>query len=160
MITQKELKELLNYNPDTGIFTWRYSRRGAKKGSTAGSNDGYGYTSIRVNSKPYGSHRLAWLYMFGAWPKNQIDHINHDRVDNRIENLREVTRQENGRNLALNKKNTSGVTGVRRKGNQWYATIGVNGSKVRLGGFKDKFEAICARKSANNKYGFHKNHGS
>ena len=111
MITQKELKDLLHYDPETGVFTWLKSGKGRKaNGETRGLTNGY--FTIRINWRQYKAHRLAWLYVYGVWPKGQIDHINHNTTDNRIANLREVTNQENHRNMSLSKNNTSGVTGV------------------------------------------------
>ena len=162
MITQKRLKEVLHYNPDTGLFTWIAHRQGVKVGSSAGNTTVQGYRIIGIDGKRYMAHRAAWLYMTGSWPKNQIDHINHIRDDNRIINLREVTHKENKRNQPINKNNTSGVTGVywNKPLQMWHPKIMVNSKSINLGTFIDKFEAICARKSANNKYGFHPNHGT
>ena len=161
MTTQSELKEALNYNPETGVFTWIISRgNGVKSGDVAGYIMLNGYASIRIGKISYLSHRLAFLYVYGRWPK-EIDHINHDKSDNRWVNLREVSKQENQRNRSMNKNNTSGVAGVGwdKKNNRWEAQIKAKGKSIKLGRFIDKFEAICARKSANNKYGFHENHG-
>lgn len=99
--------------------------------------------------------------MTGSWPKEQIDHINHVRSDNRWINLREATNQENCKNRSISIRNKSGVVGVRwTKGKtKWAAYIHVNSKDKYLGFFFDKFEAICARKSAENKHGFHANHG-
>ena len=92
MITQEELKELLDYNPETGLFTWNVYNN-IKNKTTAGTfNDGY--IQIKIKQKIYQAHRLAWLYVYGEWPKGQIDHINGIRDDNRIENLRDVTNRE------------------------------------------------------------------
>jgi len=161
LLTQAELKELLHYNPDTGALTWLKSGKGRKaNGETKGLNNGY--FTIRIKGRQYKSHRLAWLYVYGVWPKDQVDHINHITTDNRIANLREVTNQENHRNASLSKNNTSGVTGVywHKQIKKWLASIHVDYKKTHLGCF-DKFEdAIAARKKAENKYGFHENHGA
>ena len=163
MITQTYLKEIFDYNPDTGVFTRLISTTNCVKvGDIAGCvNKNHGYRAISVKNKLYLAHRLAWLYMTGEWPKDQIDHINHDRVDNRWVNLRKATRQENGKNMSMSKRNTSGVTGVcwAKVESKWFAQIMVDSKTIGLSYFADKFEAICARKSAENKYGFHGNHG-
>lgn len=161
MITQSELKELLNYNPETGAFTWAVSRQRIKKGRVAGSYDRYGYRRIRLNGMDYGAHRLVWLYVYGEWPKDEVDHINHVRDDNALLNLRAVTHEENQKNKSIFSRNKSGITGVRwcKTYKKWTAGIRVNKNQKGLGYFNDKFEAICARKSAENKYGFHENHG-
>ena len=161
MITQKELKELLHYTPETGVFTRIKATQSIRVGDVAGTIMQIGYVMLRVKGNKYLAHRLAWLYMYGYFPSNQIDHRNHIRDDNRIVNLREVTCAENHRNRSKSKFNLSGVTGVRwrKQNSKWLASVKVNGKQKHLGYFDDKFEAICARKSANNKYGFHKNHG-
>ena len=160
MITQTELMEALNYNSDTGCFTWKESGKGKKKGVT-GTINAFGYVQIVICGVIHKAHRLAWLHVYGVWPDKNIDHLNHDRADNRIENLREATQAENRKNLRLSKDSISGVIGVNlvRKTGSWFARIKVNGRTIGLGTYKDKFEAICARLSANNKYNFHENHG-
>jgi len=162
MLTQKELKELLKYNQETGAFVWIKSLcHKAKIDAIAGSNHIAGYISIGIKGKLYLAHRLAWLYVVGVWPENQIDHINHIRDDNRLVNLREATNQENHKNQRLSKNNTSGVTGVswNKRRYKWEVKIKTDEKYKGLGFFKDKFEAICARKSAENKHGYHANHG-
>lgn len=158
MLTQERLKELLHYNPDTGIFTWidlKTKRR--KLNPVAGFSD-KGYIRIDIGKDKYRAHRLAWLYVYGEWPKKDIDHINHIRSDNRIENLRDVTAQQNHNNRSATKRSKSGVNGVSFEG-KWRARIYVDKKQVNLGVFYDLFEAICVRKSAENRYGYHKNHG-
>ena len=161
MINQKALKEFLKYHPDTGAFIRIKPVKGANTGDIAGYNHPNGYIYISLKSKRYRAHRLAWLYMTGKWPENQIDHGNHIRDDNRWVNLCEATHKENGKNLSLSKQNKSGICGVsyHKATKTWRSDINVNYKQVHLGCYKDKFEAICARLSANNKYGFHKNHG-
>lgn len=161
MITQSELKELLDYNPETGVFTWKVSNSNrVKAGASANCKKG-GYIIIMVKSKAYRAHRLAWLYMYGVWPENQIDHINHNGLDNRIFNLRETTQQENCKNTSISKNNTSGYTGVSlfKDRNKWQAYIMVDRKKIHLGYFEKKDDAALARKAAEIKYGFHPNHG-
>jgi len=161
-LTQARLKEVLDYNPETGAFTWliQLSPTGTA-GSTAGTTGKEGYTSITINGKKYQSHRLAFLYMIGAMPPNDTDHINGIRDDNRWVNLRTVTRTENLRNAKRPNTNTSGVIGVfwRKDRSKWIASIGVNGKGKHTSYHDDWFEAVCARKSAEREYGFHENHG-
>lgn len=162
MITQKRLKELLSYDPDTGLFTNRNTRGPkAMAGCIAGSVDSHGYWQIHTYGKVYRAHRLAWLYVYGEFPAHEIDHINGARLDNRLNNLRSVTRAENSRNQGIRSANTSGVCGVSwyKDAKKWRADIGHKGNQIHLGSFSDKFEAICARKSAENRLGYHKNHG-
>ena len=161
ILAQKEIKEILDYNPDTGEFRWLISpSTNVSIGDIAGCNK-RGYISIRRNRKTYYAHRLAWVIMTGEWPEHQIDHINHNPSDNRWCNLREATNQENHKNQSLRKDSKSGVCGViwRKKTQKWSAQIKIH-KQIHLGVFTDKFEAICARKSAENKFGYHSNHGS
>jgi len=164
MITQEKLKESLRYNEDTGVFYWVISKRPKVK---AGEEAGYlcsqsGYVYISLNGKRYQAHRLAWLYVKGYLPTKRLDHDDQDKANNRITNLNEVTHQQNMRNMKMNKNNTSGVTGVRwsERLNKFRATIYANSRRHHLGCFVDKFEAICARKSADRKFGFNENHGN
>ena len=162
LIKLEMLKDLLCYCPERGIFTWRESTNTKiKVGSVAGHEKATGYNEIRINGKTYKAHRLAWLYVYGEWPKGEIDHINHDGMDNRISNLRDVSHRENGMNQPIRKNNKSGVNGIHKNksGKKWLAAIHTNYKVIPLGSFSDKFEAICARKSAENKYKFHANHG-
>jgi len=162
IITQRQLKEVLFYSPQFGIFVWKVKAgpRGMK-GKIAGSTHISGYRRIVLNKRTYKAHRLAFLYVSGRFPPDQVDHINGNRADNSFSNLREVCGFENARNLSIGKKNTSGVLGVSRNSRDctWYASITTNGKYHHLGTFEDFFEACCTRKSAERKYGFHVNHG-
>lgn len=162
MLTQSKLKELLHYNPESGIFTWKVSlNRKIKIGSIAGTKNKYwGYIYIGLKQKKYRAHRLAWFYMTGRWPKG-IDHDNHIRDDNRWFNLKEATQSKNTKNQSLRKDNKSGFTGVCwcDKWKKWVAKINVNGKTKYLGNSDNLSEAIKIRKRANIKYGFHRNHG-
>jgi DUF4097 and DUF4098 domain-containing protein YvlB len=161
-MTQEYLKSLLDYNPETGKFIWRVNNKNyVKSGSEAGWIDSYGYRVIGIDKKGYKGHRLAWLWYYGRWPENEIDHINHNRGDNRIKNLREVSHQENVKNRSRPRNNTSGHVGVHwYKGQKkWCANIESNGKKIYLGSFKEKEDAVKARKEAEAKYKFHQNHG-
>lgn len=142
MINQAQLKQLINYDPETGIFTW-------PNGAIAGGDDGQGYIQISVKNKRYRAHRLAWLYMTGQWPKI-IDHINRNRADNRWSNLREVTSRENNRNMGLRRDNKSGVRGVSwsTQHNCWQATIKLDGKLYHLGFYTNIALAAAARYAA------------
>lgn len=102
-----------------------------------------------IDGENYLAHRLAWLYVYGEWPKNQIDHINRIKTDNKIKNLRDVTNSTNQHNNAIRRHNTSGTTGVMtlKSKNSWGAQIYVNNKRIYLGVFKTKEEAISARKN-------------
>ena len=165
-ITQERLKELLKYDSETGVFT-RAINSGKnnrwKKGSVVGCvSKKNGYINVSLLGKRYYAHRLAWLYVHGEFPKFDIDHINHVRDDNRIANLRSVTRQENMRNSSTPSHNTSGLIGVswRKDKRKWRSYITVNGKLISLGSHTHLESAITARKSAEIKYEFHKNHGA
>ena len=150
------------YNPETGVVLRRfYSKRKGLRIKTVGSIHKHGYLQCRINGKHWKVHRLAWYLYYGELPKGDIDHINHDRTDNRICNLRDVTKKENGRNQSKPKRNTSGAVGVymQKDRNRWYASIRVDGKNIFLGSFVEYHEAVNARKNAEVLYGFHENHG-
>ncbi|MBL4753763.1 MAG: HNH endonuclease [Flavobacteriales bacterium] len=162
MLTQEQLKEFLHYCPKSGVFTWNKPLGiKVKPGSVAGSIDSHGYILITINRKHYKAHRLAFLYMENKMPEHQGDHINHVRTDNRWKNLRCATHSDNGRNTKLHSNNKSGISGISfsKDREKWQAFIKVSGKNHYLGRFKGKFEACCARKSAEIKCGFHENHG-
>ena len=144
MLTQERLKELLHYDPDTGIFTNLTQRaKRVKKGAVAGWNDN-GYVRIEILGKTYRAHRLGWLYMYGAFPKKGIDHINGNKFDNRIVNLREASDLQNGQNQHNpTKRNTSGYLGVSwsKRENKFVAQIRVNGKGRQIGFFNTAEEA-------------------
>jgi len=159
---QSELKKFLNYNPLSGIFTWRKSTNTSIKiGSIAGSLNQNGYINIVIKKKSYKAHRLAVLYMTGSMPSDHIDHENHIRSDNRFINLKDVSQHENNKNASKRKDNKSGVTGIiwNKKYNKWQSRITVNKKLINLGLFEIFSDAINARMNAEALYGFHKNHG-
>lgn len=165
-ITQKELKKLLHYDPETGIFRWIVKGKGIKK-EIAGcvrkdKKVGKSYLLIRINWKLYRSHRLAWLYMHGELPANDIDHEDGNGLNNKLNNLRSVNRSENMKNMRLRVNNITGICGVHwnKKYSRWESYIKVNKKKMNLGYFDNIFDAACIRKSAETIYMYHKNHGS
>jgi hypothetical protein len=139
-LTIDQLHEVLDYNPETGIFI-RKCHRGV--GGKAGSHDTNGYLGIRVNVTRYLAHRLAWFYVHGSWPANDIDHINGVKDDNRIANLREATATQNMRNIDAPKHNTSGIKGVcyDKRNSKWMAYIVVNGKFKNLGRYANLEDA-------------------
>lgn len=161
-LTAETARELLDYDPETGAFTWRVSRRGrARAGSQAGYVVPRGYRSISINNCDYRAHRIAWLIHYGEWPEGEIDHVNGNRSDNRLSNLRVVTHQEQMKNRGMHRNNTSGVIGVcwHKARNKWMAQIRVAGKLRDLGCFTDLSDAIAARKEAEQQHGYHSNHG-
>ena len=160
-ITQDKLKQLLDYNPETGVFTWVVRKaRCIHIGDVAGGNC-HGYIRINISGDIYAAHRLACLWMTGDWPADQVDHINHDRSDNRWVNLRQVSQVTNLKNQSLYKNNTCGVTGVYWAENRkkYEASIRVDKKLIHIGRYSLLSDAKAARKAAEIKYGFHQNHG-
>ena len=154
-LTAGYLRSILHYDPETGIFTRKVgSANQVKVGDAAGCPDGHGYLQIRVQSRLYKSHRLAWLHFHGVWPKDQIDHINRIRTDNRIANLREVSHKQNGQNRSNRSDNKSGHPGVswHKLTSKWRACIKHNQKLIHLGLFATIEEAISARKAAEKLY--------
>lgn len=155
MVTRERLIELLNYDPETGIFFWKKPTASwLRCGDLAGSATKDGAVRIKIDGRLYLAHRLAWLYFYGDWPERCIDHINRDRSDNRISNLRLASRVENGQNSNVQKNNKSGVTGVywRSDRHAWRAEITVNKKKIILGSYQNKCDAINARSKAEEKF--------
>jgi hypothetical protein len=149
----KRIREALDYDPATGVFTWKTRHSQMKAGQRAGYQMPTGYREIRVGGERYYEHRLAWLYVHGRWPKEQIDHINHKRDDNRLENLRDCSHAENHQNLPMKRSNRSGFIGVSRdeRRGMWKAQITVNYSNRFLGRFPTPEEAHAAYLDAKRK---------
>lgn len=147
MLTYKRLCEVLDYNPKTGIFRWKESRGRVKAGDIAGCKCEDGYIRIRIDSKIYLAHRIAWFYVHGYFPENLIDHKNRNEYDNWIDNLRETSSQCNLRNSGNYKRNKSGVKGVSwyKVTKKWQVQICINQKDKHLGYFDDFDEAVIAR---------------
>lgn len=168
------LRQLLRYEPDTGKLYWRerpeemfptihhavtWNKRFSGKEAISAPN-GNGYLQGRLLGRKVLAHRVAWCLSYGEWP-DTIDHANKDRSDNRLRNLRSVTRAENNKNLSRRKTNKSGVTGVLwyKRDSVWQARIRIGGKDVHLGYFKCIAEAALARHKAERTHGFHTSHG-
>lgn len=155
----------LDYDPETGLFTWKATNRRGFIGRQAGCfSKKDGYIKIRLNGILYLAHRLAWNMTYPydqVGPDEQIDHINHIRTDNRIINLRKASNTENSRNASIGSNNTSGALGVwfEKRRNAWVAEIKVDRKKIHIGQFEKFADAVAARKAAEVEYGFHENHG-
>lgn len=135
-LTPERARELIDYDPVTGVFTRKLRGRGSlKPHKVAGSMNQKGYIYVTINSTKFSAHRLAWFMVHGEWPPNEIDHINRVPSDNRIANLRLATRTENGQNRRLHANNTSGARGCIRSGRKWVAQICINGKGYHLGSF-------------------------
>lgn len=172
--SQDLMIEFFEYNPNTGslIFKerdkkWFKADWAAKMwndqwaGKEVGCNCGKGYKRTQIFGKKVFVHRICWVIANGL-TDTDIDHINGVRVDNRISNLRLATRTQNRMNQGIPKNNKSGFVGVSwaNKNGKWMASISINGKKINLGYFNDKQDAIKARRLANEKYGYHDNHGA
>jgi len=147
----KNSKGKFKYCHKSGLIT------NLKEGAVANGKHTKGY----VTAGGYLAHRLAWFLYYGEEPSGQIDHINQNKRDNRICNLRCVSNRDNHRNMPIQKNNKSGIVGVhfsKLKG-KWVSYIKVNGKRIHIGSFVDFFEACCARRSKESKLGFHINHG-
>ena len=146
ILTQEELKIQLHYDENTGLFSRFTAKRGARVGVVLGSGDGNGYLEIRVNYKKYKAHRLVWLYVRGVFPNCALDHIDGNRTNNRIKNLRLCTSAENLHNVGVRKGNISGIKGVNwhKSRGKWQARGVVNHVPYYIGLFKTLEEASAA----------------
>lgn len=179
-IDPSTMRQLLKYDPDSGVFTWkarrpemfnnggkytqdqlckRWNTRCAGKQAFT-SKDGRGYHQTKVLDKTITAHRTAFCLMEGRWP-DHVDHISGDISDNRWINLREVDNHENCKNRSMQSNNTTGMVGVRWRSDfsKWVADIKVNGKSIHLGSFETVVDAVASRKRAERLNGFHKNHG-
>ena len=146
ILTQEYLKSILHYDENSGVFT-NLVKRGHKtfKGAIAGSFTSAGYAQIKINYKNYTAHRLVWLYVYGYFPPNQVDHINGIKSDNRLSNLRLANMQENKRNQGLTKANKTGKKGVHlMPSGKWKANCRINNKTVHIGHYNTMEEAATA----------------
>lgn len=135
MLTQERLKEVLHYDPETGIFTRIERHRGIHLGSVAGTIRPDGYRSIMIDNRRYRAARLAFLYMLGRWPNPEADHVDRNPANDRWKNLRDATSSEQKQNRGMISSNTSGFKGVIAFRGRWRADIGINGKIKYLGTF-------------------------
>ena len=146
-LAHDRVRRLLDYDPDTGIMT-RLIRTSstAMAGDRVGSKNARGYLTARVDGKTYRVHRLVWFWMTGAWPKEQIDHIDGDKLNNRWSNLREATHSENQHNRGIISTNTSGYKGVYwyRSRGKWRAQISFDRRNPKVLGYFDNIEDAAA----------------
>jgi len=174
LLSPHDLRQLICYNAISGDFFWRHRPATIFKTQAAfkiwnvkfSGKEAFftdtpeGYKRGVIFKRPYKAHRVAWAVSYGEWP-DQIDHIDHNRTNNKLSNLRNVSIFDNNRNVSRSKVNTSGITGVswdNRRGN-WRAYIKTDGAQKYLGCFSSISDAAHARKRAERKLGFHDNHG-
>lgn len=166
MIALEDFKNYVEYNPLTGSFIRTAIVENNSKsflesllGKEIKNTSSNGYIEISVGSTKYSAHKLAWYFYYGYYPDFHLDHINGDKQDNKIENLRKSTPLQNMRNRGKNKNNSTGFNGVYKSRNKYRARIKVNGKLVNLGTFDKLEDAVIAREKANEEYGFDPNHG-
>lgn len=155
MLTQARLMGLVNYDPTTGLFTWRVNRGPARVGKVAGHQHASGYVRIKLDGQLHDAHRLTWLYFAGCWPAGQIDHINGAKNDNRLANLRVVTHRGNMLNQDVRSSNTSGKTGVsyHRQSDGWMAQISTGSGTIQKF-FKTFEDAVAWRQTMERTHGY------
>jgi len=151
-LTQRQLKSVIKYIPVCGLFLWTENYPGKRRGTVVCSPTTGKYTYISIYGKRYPAHRLAWLYIYGEWPPDQIDHIDGEPSNNRLDNLRLATNSENQQNRKIASNNTSGAKGVCKIGNRFKAHIGVRGKVKNLGTYGTFNEAADAYKTAAAQY--------
>lgn len=169
-----KLREMLRYDAETGRLFWKvrplssFATEHAGKvwnahfgGAEAGSPHCDGYRHIEIGKRKFLTHRVIWALVHGVWPEGCIDHIDHNRMNNKISNLRVVTRSQNNRNSSLRADNTSGAVGVRwhKSSKKWEARVSISGRLRYLGLFTKFDDAVSARKLADQGIGYHENHG-
>lgn len=176
----EQLAKMLSYEPETGALIWsarnkddftcpenersrvasRWNR--LRAGKEAGVINANGYRVICIEGRTYQAHRIAIALVTGLWPEGQVDHINHNKSDNSLINLRVVTASENSQNRPLPVTSSSGSIGVHfhSPSGKWHARIWANSKRVHLGAFDKKEDAITAREAASHQHGFHPNHGA
>lgn len=150
-LTYERVRQLFHYNPQTGVLKWKVSpRANVKAGQHAGSVDSNGRLMVMVDQISYHSGRLIWLWMMGAWPLGLIDHQDHNPLNNRWKNLRDVTQRVNAQNRLVSKNSKSGVRGVywNKQQGKWHAQIAKDRKRIHLGWFGSFDAAVTARKHA------------
>lgn len=175
-LSQAHLCEIFNYDPATGALTWRArplshflnerdmriaNTKCANKQAATMNGNGYVRLHIRYRGEKLSlyAHRVIWKMIYGAWPIGVIDHINGNRRDNRLVNLRDTTIRDNALNSSIRSTNRTGVTGVYADGSKWVVRITIHGKSLYLGRFGSLGEAVKMRKKAEKKFRYHPNHG-
>lgn len=143
MLSVDLLNQVLDYNVDTGLFVWKIQSGRGRIGSVAGTKTFNGYISVHFDGKQYYAHRLAWFFVYGEWPNGRIDHINHNKIDNRIANLRIATQSQNITNM---KREIRGVKKLRDCRDRYSARIWKDYKEIHIGNFGSREEAFEAYK--------------
>jgi hypothetical protein len=165
MLTVDELREVFSYDPERGALYWKVDSgaraRAGMRAGTLGIGKTLRYQLVKYEGQQYYTHKVIWALHHGLWASGEVDHIDGDRTNNSVTNLREVTHAENTRNARRRSDNRSGINGVcwEEKKNRWRVQIGKNGRIHQVGRYRDFFEACCSRKSTEQHLGYHANHG-
>lgn len=162
LIGHDELLRILNYDKETGIFTWKINHFKCRKGAIAGRTHHTGYVQFDVYGRRYLAHRMAWFFVHGKWPEHEIDHINGNHSDNRIANLREALQKENARNKGINVRNKSGVKGVSwsKRERKWKCVVTHEYIIYHLGTYDDiELAELIVREAREVLHGEFANHG-
>lgn len=163
-LTAERVRQAFDYATEAGLLTWRIGGGKRRIGQLAGGihSNGRGkhYLQVVLDAKFYLAHRLAWLHVYGRWPRDEIDHLDGNGLNNKLNNLREVPRGQNAKNARLPITNTSGFIGVSKSGRKWRAHVSINDQHKYLGTFTDKSDAAKVAKKARKENGFHPNHGT
>jgi len=154
-LTHEDLLRLLSYDSESGLFTRKRRVGGTSFGRPLTSINDQGYVIVGILGRTYRAHRLAWFYVHGTMPEQEIDHINRVRSDNRIANLRMASSGQNKQNCLIRSDNTSGHRGVTKKRDKWEAVIYVNRTKIRLGVFPSLELAAAAYDLARSQHHTH-----
>lgn len=155
MLTKKRIEEVLGFDAENGVFTWKIYRGGIRKvGDKAGSIDSKGYLQISIDGRTYLAHRLVWTITHGKWPDHHIDHIDRNPLNIVPSNLRACTHAQNHQNEGVRSDSSSGVTGVSfvKRSGKWLAYINVDGKRKRLGLHENFEDAVAARIKAKKEY--------
>lgn len=155
--SQKELRDRFVYDPKTGVFRWRRSAGTARSGEEAGWVHKSGYVYVGLNGRSFKAHRLAWMYVYGKDPQGLLDHIDRNKANNRIHNLRVVSDSQSNQNKKAYRNNTSGYKGVGwyAKNKKWRVRIQHERRIILVGFFDTVEEALAARQCAEKRYHTH-----
>ena len=161
-LTREEVEHLLHYDPTRGKLVWkRPTSNRVSVGDVAGYTRYDGYIEVKVKGERFLAHRLIWFLHYGEWPEDQLDHIDHNPSNNKIENLRQSDNFINHRNMSLSSRNKSGACGIywEEDRGKWLTQARIKGKTKTLGRFPTFEEAVAVRQAANRQHDYHENHG-